>query len=207
MKLSKVYSASSISTIPILIKKADDFMHTAVGTMLDVMEYDKLAEVVQTSPPPKISTRTSSRISVRRIIINRGITPTPKQKLSIIPIRRRSSPGKAIVDPEKIAIFNLMVEDYWNTLDDTEKKIYRLREQGYTQGEVAKNAWIFRQQRRIKTPENNARKIQRRNGNLKNFSEFFRIREYFSFPPRYYIEESFEKAVFAFMNIAPTFLK
>ena len=33
---------------------------------------------------------------------------------------------------------NLMVEDYWKTLDDTEKKIYRLREQGYTQGEVAK---------------------------------------------------------------------
>lgn len=31
-----------------------------------------------------------------------------------------------------------MVEDYWKTLDDTEKKIYRLREQGYTQGEVAK---------------------------------------------------------------------
>ena len=30
-----------------------------------------------------------------------------------------------------------MVEDYWNTLDDTEKKIYRLREKGYTHAEIA----------------------------------------------------------------------
>ena len=42
-----------------------------------------------------------------------------------------------MVNPERIAIFNLMVEDYWNTLDDTEKKIYRLREKGYTHAEIA----------------------------------------------------------------------
>ena len=46
-------------------------------------------------------------------------------------------PERAIVDPERIAIFNLMVEDYWHTLDDTEKKIHRLTEYGYTQEEVA----------------------------------------------------------------------
>ena len=55
--------------------------------------------------------------------------PDPEAKLR---------PDQTIVDPEKLAIFNLMVEDYWKTLDDTEKKIYRLREQGYTQEEVAK---------------------------------------------------------------------
>ena len=32
---------------PDIDKKADDFMHTAVGTMLDVMQYDQLAGVVQ----------------------------------------------------------------------------------------------------------------------------------------------------------------
>lgn len=32
---------------PELDKKADNFMHTAVSTMLDVMEYDQLAEIVQ----------------------------------------------------------------------------------------------------------------------------------------------------------------
>ena len=124
---------------PDLDKKADDFMHTAVGTMLDVMQYDQLTEVVQNlsaaedfNPYIKPNFRaqdhnkswyhTDSEIKVE-------YCPDPEAKLS---------PEKAIVDPEKIAIFNLMVEDYWNTLDDTEKMIYRLREQGYTQGEVAK---------------------------------------------------------------------
>lgn len=32
---------------PNIDKKADDFMHTAVGTMLDVMQYDQLAGIVQ----------------------------------------------------------------------------------------------------------------------------------------------------------------
>ena len=45
----------------------------------------------------------------------------------------------------------------------------------------------------IKTPENNAGKIQRRDGNLKNFENFSKIGYIFSFPPRYYIEGFFEK--------------
>ena len=124
---------------PELDKKTDDFLHTAVGTMLDVMQYDQLAGIVQDlsaaedfNPYIRPNFRaqdhnkkwyhTDSEIQVE-------YCPDPEAKLS---------PEKVIVDPEKIAIFNLMVEDYWKTLDDTEKKIFRLREQGYTQGEVAK---------------------------------------------------------------------
>jgi hypothetical protein len=124
---------------PDLDKKADDFLHTAVGTMLDVMQYDQLAGIVQDlsaaedfNPYIKPNFRaqdhnkkwyhTDSEVQVE-------YCPDPEAKLPS---------EKAIVNPEKIAIFNLMVEDYWKTLDDTEKKIYRLREQGYTQGEVAK---------------------------------------------------------------------
>ena len=124
---------------PDIDKKADDFLHTAVGTMLDVMQYDQLAGIVQDlsaaedfNPYIKPNFRaqdhnkkwyhTDSEVQIE-------YCPDPEAKLS---------PEKAIVDPEKIAIFNLMVEDYWKVLDDTEKKIYRLREQGYTQEEVAK---------------------------------------------------------------------
>lgn len=124
---------------PELDKKTDDFLHTAVGTMLDVMQYDQLAGIVQDlsaaedfNPYIRPNFRaqdhnkkwyhTDSEIQVE-------YCPDPEAKLS---------PEKVIVDPEKIAIFNLMVEDYWKTLDDTEKKIFRLREQGYTRGEVAK---------------------------------------------------------------------
>ena len=123
---------------PDLDKKADDFMNTAVGTMLDVMEYDKLAEVVQSlsaaedfNPYVKPNFRaqdhnkswyhTDAETKVE-------YCPDPEAKLR---------PDQAMVDPERIAIFNLMVEDYWNTLDDTEKKIHRLTEYGYTQKEVA----------------------------------------------------------------------
>lgn len=124
---------------PELDKKADDFMHTAVGTMLDVMQYDQLAGAVQDlsaaedfNPYIKPNFRaqdhnkkwyhTDSEIQVE-------YCPDPESKLP---------PEKTVVDPERIAFFNLMVEDYWNTLDDTEKKIYRFCEQGYTQGEAAK---------------------------------------------------------------------
>ena len=124
---------------PGIDKKADDFMHTAVGTMLDVMQYDQLASIVQNLSAaedfnqylyPNFRAQdhnkkwyhTDSEIKVE-------YCPDPESKLP---------PERTVVDPEQIAIFNLMVEDYWNMLDDTEKKIYRLREQGYTQGEVAK---------------------------------------------------------------------
>ena len=119
-------------------KKADDFMHTAVGTMLDVIEYDKLAEVVQSLSAaedfnPYIKPNFRAQDHNKSWYHTDAETkveycPDPEAKLR---------PDQAMVDPERIAIFNLMVEDYWNTLDDTEKKIHRLTEYGYTQKEVA----------------------------------------------------------------------
>ncbi len=124
---------------PDLDKKADDFMSTAVGTMLDVMEYDKLAEVVQNLSAaedfnPYIKPNFHAQDHNKKWYhtdaeVKVEYCPDPETKLR---------PDQTIVDPEKLAIFNLMVEDYWKTLDDTEKKIYRLREQGYTQSEIAK---------------------------------------------------------------------
>ena len=124
---------------PDIDKKADDFMHTAVGTMLDVIEYDKLAEVVQGLSAAEDFTP-YIKPNFRAQDHNKSWYHTDaKTKIEYCPDpEAKLSSEKAIVDPEKIAIFNLMVEDYWNTLDDTEKKIYRLREQEYTQGEVAK---------------------------------------------------------------------
>ena len=121
-----------------LDKKADDFMHTAVGTMLDVIEYDKLAEVVQSLSTaedfnPYIKPNFRAQDHNKSWYHTDAETkveycPDPEAKLR---------PDQAMLDPERIAIFNLMVEDYWNTLDDTEKKIHRLTEYGYTQKEVA----------------------------------------------------------------------
>ena len=124
---------------PELDKKADDFLHTAVGTMLDVMEYDQLANIMQDlsaaedfNPYIKPNFRAQDH--------NKSLYHTgTKTKVEYCPDPvAMLPPDRATVNPEKIAIFNLMMEDYWKELDDTEKKIFRLREQEYTESEVAK---------------------------------------------------------------------
>ena len=123
---------------PELDKKADDFLHTAVGTMLDVMEYDQLAGIMEEfsaaedfNPYIKPNFRAQDH--------NKSWYHTEaKTKVEYCPDPEAMlPPDRAVVDPEKIAIFNLMMEDYWDVLDDTEKKIFRLREQEYTESEVA----------------------------------------------------------------------
>ncbi len=126
-------------TDPDLERKADAFLHNAVGTMLDVMEYDKLAGVVHNLSAaedfnpylyPNFRAQDHNKKWYHKDSeVQIEYCPDPESKLP---------PERTIVDPERIAIFNLMVEDYWNTLDDTEKKIYRFRKYGYTQGEIAK---------------------------------------------------------------------
>ncbi|MCR5637007.1 MAG: hypothetical protein K6F76_07520 [Clostridiales bacterium] len=124
---------------PEIDKKADDFIHNAVGTMLDVMQYDQLAGIVQDLSAAE-DFNSYIKSNFRAQDHNKKWYHTDSEIIvEYCPdLEAKLSPEKTIVNPEKIAIFNLMVEDYWKTLDDTEKKIYRLREQGYTQGEVAK---------------------------------------------------------------------
>ena len=43
-----------------------------------------------------------------------------------------------VADPEREAIFNMLVEEFVNALDETDKKIFYLRKDGYTQSEVSK---------------------------------------------------------------------
>ena len=123
---------------PDLDKKADDFMHTAIGTMLDVMQYDQLADIVKDLSAaedfnPHLYPNFRAQDHYKKWYhtdsdVQVDFCPNPEAKLH---------PSRAMVDPERIAILNLMVEDYWSTLDDTEKKIHRLIEYGYTQKEVA----------------------------------------------------------------------
>ena len=71
---------------PDLDKKADDFMSTAVGTMLDVMEYDKLAEVVQgLSAAEDFNPYLYPNFCAQDHNKN-GITPIRRLRLSIAPI-------------------------------------------------------------------------------------------------------------------------
>lgn len=113
-------------------------MHTAVSTMLDVMEYDQLAEIVQDLSAAE-DFHPFIKPNFRAQDHNKSWYHTDaKVKVEYCPDpESKQNPEQVIFDPEKSAIFNLIVEDYWNTLDNTERKIFRLREHDYTQGEVA----------------------------------------------------------------------
>ena len=43
-----------------------------------------------------------------------------------------------VADPEHEAIFNILVEEFVNALDETDKKIFYLKKEGYMQSEVSK---------------------------------------------------------------------
>lgn len=80
----------------------------------------------------------------RTLIIHQTKFPCARSQKIVVSHRRKGKsrmlsqsrvyapPDQVTVYSEKTAIFNLMVEKYWNTLDDTKKKVYRLHKQEYT---------------------------------------------------------------------------
>ncbi len=124
-------------TDPDIHKKADDFFHNAINTMLDVMEYDKLAALMhENSSEEDFNTNIENNFRykdhVRRVQHTDAKTenilcPDPEAKL------RDAAPS---VEDE--ALQNVLAEQFMSTLDETDKKIFTLRRLGYTQSEIAK---------------------------------------------------------------------
>ena len=124
-------------TDPDLDKKADDFLNNAVNTMLDVMEYDKLAEIVRLNSDEKdfnekISNNYRLKDHVRRWEHTKDkskniLTPDPNAELR--------EPAKSVEDE---AIGNVLVEQFMDTLDETDRQIFSRKLLGYTQSEIAK---------------------------------------------------------------------
>ena len=122
---------------PDLDKKADDFLHNAVNTMLDVMEYDKLAEIVRLNSDEKdfnekVANNYRLKDHVRRWEHTKNkakniLTPDPNAELR--------EPPKSVEDE---AIGNVLVEQFMETLDETDSKIFSRKLLGYTQNEIAK---------------------------------------------------------------------
>ena len=124
-------------TDPDLDKKADDFLNNAVNTMLDVMEYDKLAEIVRLNSDEKdfnvkIANNYRLKDHVRRWEHTKDkakniLTPDPNAELR--------EPPKSVEDE---AIGNVLVEQFMETLDESDSKIFSRKLLGYTQSEIAK---------------------------------------------------------------------
>ncbi len=124
-------------TDPDIDKKADDFLNNAVNTMLNVMEYDKLAEIVRLNSDEKdfnekIANNYRLKDHVRRWEHTKDkskniLTPDPDAELR--------EPSKSVEDE---AIGNVLVEQFMATLEETDRKIFSRKLLGYTQSEIAK---------------------------------------------------------------------
>lgn len=125
-------------TDPDIDKKADDFLHNAVNTMLDVMEYEKLAKIVRLNSDKKdfnekVANNYRLKDHVRRWEHTKDkakniLTPDPNAELR--------EPLKSVEDE---AIGNVLVERFMETLDETDSKIFSRKLAGYTQSEIAKD--------------------------------------------------------------------
>lgn len=124
-------------TDPDIHKKADDLLHNALNTVLDVIEYDKLAEVVRLNSDEQdfnknIDNNYRLKDHYRRWEHTKDkskniLTPDPNAKL-------KESP----VSVEGEVISNILVEQFIETLDETDRKIFIRKRLGYTQSEIAK---------------------------------------------------------------------
>lgn len=122
---------------PDIDKKADNFLNNAVNTMLDVMEYDKLAEIVRLNSDEKdfndkVANNYRLKDHVRRWEHTKDkkkniLTPDPNAELR--------EPPKSVEDE---AIGNVLVEQFMETLDETDCQIFSRKLAGYTQSEIAK---------------------------------------------------------------------
>lgn len=118
-------------------KKADEFLHNAVGTMLDVMEYEKLVNLIHETSAFEDFNQ-SVKPNYRAEDHERGwyhldtkhpTLPDPDVEQHI----RNQYPRT-----EDIAIANVTVEEYWKTLDEKDRIILKMLMDGYTQNEAAK---------------------------------------------------------------------
>ena len=122
---------------PDIDKKSDNFLNNAVNTMLDVMEYEKLAEIVRLNSDEqdfndKVANNYRLKDHVRRWEHTKDkkkniLTPDPNAELR--------EPPKSV---ENEAIGNVLVEQFMDTLDETDCQIFSRKLAGYTQSEIAK---------------------------------------------------------------------
>ena len=121
---------------PEIDQKADDFLNTAVGTMLDVMDYEELAKLVHEmcafedfNPSVRPNYRADDHERAWYHLDTKHPTLPDPDVEELMKERNQNV--------EEIAISNLTVEEYWKSLDEKDKTILRMMMDGYTQSEIA----------------------------------------------------------------------
>lgn len=135
--LSDIILSQFDFTDPDIHNKADAFLHNALNTMLDVIEYDKLAEVVRLNSDEQDFNKNIRNNYRLKDHYRRWEHTKDKSKNTLTP-----DPNAELREPPKSveneAISNILVSQFIETLDEVDRKIFIRKRLGYTQSEIAK---------------------------------------------------------------------
>lgn len=123
-------------TDPDLDKKADAFLHNAVDTMLNVMDYEQMAAIIhEDSSEEDFNTNIENNFRYKDHI--RRVEHTDAKTENILCPDPEAKLRKAETSVEDEALQNVLAEQFMATLDETDKKIFAMKRLGYTQKDIA----------------------------------------------------------------------
>lgn len=134
--LESIFSQFDLND-PDIDKKADDFLNNAVGTMLDVMDYEELAKIVQEMSAFE-DFNPSIHPNYRAEDHNRGWYHLDTKHPTLPDPDAEELAKGQYPKTEETAISNIAVEEFWKSLDEKDRVILQMTMDGYTQEEVAR---------------------------------------------------------------------
>ena len=121
---------------PDFAKKADDFLHNAVGTLIDVVEYEKLSKVIhEMSAFEDFNLNIKSNFRAEDHNRRWYHTDTAHPTLPDPEFAEQIHDNNP--NPEEIALSNIALEEYWKTLDPKDRIIIKMLMAGFTQKQAA----------------------------------------------------------------------
>ena len=153
---------------PDIYNKADDFLNNAISTMLDVIDYKSVAEVVKEAPTHEDFSNLSNNHAKQNF--NRNYYNV-RTKHPIVSLDELTEDGNewALPNPDFAAINNAenkkeALREFWKTLDADEKKLILLKVDGLTYKEIADEIGL----------KTHSAALKRRRKIAEKFSEFYK---------------------------------
>lgn len=134
-------------TDPEIDRKADDFLHNAVETLMRVTDYETMVEVVQEEPTHEDFAHGRSQNFRAQDFDRKWDHTRAKVKVDSLDELQDAAneDGKSVlfqtpdlqIDIEAEAVANITQENFWGSISEEDKKLLQMRMQGLTQKEIA----------------------------------------------------------------------
>lgn len=134
-------------TDPEIDRKADDFLHNAVETLMQVTDYETMVEVVQEERTHEDFAHGRSQNFRAQDFDRKWDHTRAKVKVDSLDELQDAAneDGKSVlfqtpdlqIDIEAEAVANITQENFWGSISEEDKKLLQMRMQGLTQKEIA----------------------------------------------------------------------